>query len=91
MFSFLNKNRIPINPIFRDYYMNLTKKSVRLMSAKHNFVRDFKKQIECSICNDNSSLPNNNNDLIIPILCFLSSSTILYYFIRIHCKYVFFY
>lgn len=89
MFSFLNKNRIPINPIIRDYYMNLTKESIRLLHSKDNYVRDFKKQIECSMSNDNSSLPNN--DLIIPILCFLSSSTILYYFIRIQCKYVFFY
>lgn len=91
MFSFLSKNRIQINQKLRDYCIQSTNESIRKLSEPCNEERNLKRQIDCFMCNDNSSLPNNNNGLIIPILCFLSSSTILYYFIKVQCKYVFFY
>jgi hypothetical protein len=88
MFSFLSKNRIQINEKFRDYCIQSTNESIRKLCEKYNEERKIKGQIDCFMCNDNSSLPNNNNSLIIPVLCFLSS---LYYFIIVKCKYVFFY
>lgn len=81
MFSFLNKNRILVNPIMRDFFMNSTNESIRKMTEKHNSVIILKKPIDCFMSNDNPSLPDNN-DLIIPFLCLLSSSTILYYFYK---------
>ncbi len=90
MFSFLSKNRIQINSKLRDYCFQSTNETIRKLSEKCNEERNLKRQIDCFMCNDNSSLPNNDG-LIIPIFCFLSSSTILYYFIIVKCKYVFFY
>ena len=80
MFSFLRfKNIYPINPKISDYCMKSKNDSIRKITEKYNEVVDLKKYIEPCLSIENPSLPNNK--LIISLLCFLSTSSFLYYFI----------
>lgn len=80
MFSFLFQNRIPINPKMREYCIKSTNEAVRKITEKYNEER--------KITDNNLSLiikhdpPYDNNDLIFPLICLLSSTTLLYYFYK---------
>ncbi len=84
MFSSLCKNRIPINPKLREYCIKSTNESIRKLTEKYNEERKLNKiKINFdNITNDDSPKPPNDNDLIISVICVLSSTTILYYFYK---------
>ena len=94
MFSFLYKNRIPINPKMREYCIKSTNESIRKITEKCDEERKINKNnfnsliviakddVPNSNPNDNDLIFPNDNDLIFPIICLLSSTTILYYFYK---------
>lgn len=85
MFSFLCKNRIPINPKLREYCIKSTNESIRKLTEKYNEERKINKE-KCNnitfITKNDSPEPNDNTDIIISIICLLSSTTLLYYFYK---------
>jgi hypothetical protein len=83
MFSFLCKNRIPFNPKLREYCMKSTNDSIRKMTEKYNEERRIKHKFNNLAVITNDDMPNpNNNDIIISIICFLSSTSLFYYFYK---------
>ena len=83
MFSFLNKNRIPINPKLREYCIKSTNDSIRKMTEKYNEERKFKinqEIISNALITASATNPYSNNNFIIHILCLLSSATFIYFF-----------
>lgn len=83
MFSFLCKNRIPFNPKLREYCMKSTNDSIRKMTEKYNEERMIKHKFNNLAVITNDDMPNpNNNDIIISIICFLSSTSLFYYFYK---------
>jgi hypothetical protein len=81
MFSFLCKNRIPFNPKLREYCTKSTNDSIRKMTEKYNEERKNKQNFNNLAIITKDDMPNPNNDIIISIICFLSS-TIFYYFYK---------
>ena len=86
MFSFLCKNRIPFNPKLREYCMKSTNDSIRKMTEKYNEERNSIKHNFYDLAvikKDDMPNPNPNpNDIIISIICFLSSTSLFYYFYK---------
>jgi hypothetical protein len=86
MFSFLYKNRMPINPKMREYCIKSTNDSIRKITEKYNEERKINKNNFNSlivITKDDSPNPNpNDNEFVLSIICLLSSTTILYYFYK---------
>ena len=83
MFSFLYKNRIPINTKMMDYCTKSTNESIRKITEKYNEERKaIKINLDSLKVIKNNDLPNDNNDLIFPLICLLSSTTLLYYFYK---------
>ena len=87
MFSFLCKNRIPFDPKMREYCIKSTNDSIRKMTEKYNEERkSLKHQIKNLAVITNGDAPNPNpnpnSDIIISIICFLSSTTFFYYFYK---------
>lgn len=75
MFSFLCKNIIPFNPKMREYCIKSTDDSIINMNKKKfdNLV---------VITKDDSPNPNPNDNIILSIICLLSSTTLFYYFYK---------
>jgi hypothetical protein len=84
MFSFLYKNRIPINPKMREYCIKSTNDSIRKITEKYNEERKSNKiKFDDFIVITKDEPPNpNDNVFVLSIICLLSSTTILYYFYK---------
>ena len=86
MFSFLCKNKIPMNPKMREYCMKSTNDSIRKMTEKYNEERKMNKNKFDNlvvITKDDSHNPNPiDNNIILSIICLLSSTTLFYYFYK---------
>ena len=86
MFSFLCKNKIPMNPKLREYCMKSTNDSIRKMTEKYNEERKMNKNKFDNlvvITKDDSPNPNPiDNNIILSIICLLSSTTLFYYFYK---------
>ena len=85
MFSFLCKNKIPMNPKMREYCMKSTNDSIRKMTEKYNEERKMNKNKFDNlvvITKDDSPNPNTNDNIILSIICLLSSTTLFYYFYK---------
>jgi hypothetical protein len=84
MFSFLYKNRIPINPKMREYCIKSTNDSIRKITEKYNEERKINKNNFNSLPIITKDEPPNPNDnvFVLSIICLLSSTTILYYFYK---------
>ena len=85
MFSFLCKNSIPMNPKLREYCMKSTNDSIRKMTEKYNEERKMNKNKFDNlvvITKDDSPNPNPNDNIILSIICLLSSTTLFYYFYK---------
>jgi len=84
MFSFLCKNRIPMDTKMREYCMKSTNDSIRKMTEKYNEERKLNKNKFNSLTiikKDDLPDPIDNN-LILSLICFLSSTTLFYYFYK---------
>jgi len=84
MFSFLCKNRIPMDTKMREYCMKSTNDSIRKMTEKYNEERKLNKNKFNSLTiikKDDLPYPIDNN-LILSLICFLSSTTLFYYFYK---------
>ena len=84
MFSFLCKNRIPMNLKMREYCITSTNDSIRKMTQKCNEERKINKNKFDNlvvITKDDSPNPNDN-DLILSLICLISSTTLFYYFYK---------
>lgn len=88
MFSFMYKKPLfPNNQKMREYCMKSTNDSIRKMTEKYNEERkSLKHQIKNLAVITNGDAPNPNpnpnSDIIISIICFLSSTTFFYYFYK---------
>ena len=85
MFSFLCKNKIPMNPKMREYCMKSTNDSIRKMTEKYNEERKMNKNKFDNlvvITKADSPNPNPNDNIILSIICLLSSTTLFYYFYK---------
>ena len=85
MFSFLCKNKIPMNPKLREYCMKSTNDSIRKMTEKYNEERKMNKNKFDNlvvITKADSPNPNPNDNIILSIICLLSSTTLFYYFYK---------
>ena len=87
MFSFLCKNRIPFDPKMREYCIKSTNDSIRKMTEKYNEERktlkhQFKNLAVITNGDAPNPNPNPNSDIIISVICFLSSTTLFYYFYK---------
>ena len=85
MFSFLYKNRIPINTKMMDYCTKSTNESIRKITEKYNEERKMNKHKFDNlvvITKDDSPNPNPNDNIILSIICLLSSTTLFYYFYK---------
>ena len=85
MFSFLCKNKIPMNPKMREYCIKASNDSIRKMTEKYNEERKFNKfkfDNLVVITNDDLPNPNPNDNIILSIICLLSSTTLFYYFYK---------
>ena len=86
MFSFLYKNRIPINTKMMDYCTKSTNESIRKITEKYNEERKMNKNKFDNlvvITKDDSPNPNPiDNNIILSIICLLSSTTLFYYFYK---------
>jgi len=85
MFSFLCKNRIPMNPKMREYCIKASNDSIRKITEKYNEERKINKNKFNSltlVTKDDSPNPNSNDDIILSIICLLSSTTLFYYFYK---------
>jgi len=72
-----------------DYCLKSTNESIKKMTEKCDKERKYKSINLNLTTNDSSPEPNNNNNNIIPIICFLSISSFLFYFYNRKSKYVF--
>ena len=85
MFSFMYKKPLfPNNQKMREYCMKSTNDSIRKMTEKYNEERKINKNNFNSltiITKDDSPNPNPN-DLILSLICLLSSTTFFYYFYK---------
>jgi hypothetical protein len=78
------KPLFPNNQKMREYCMKSTNDSIRKITEKYNEERKTNKnKIDnlVIITKDDSPNPNDNN-LILSIICFLSSTTLFYYFYK---------
>ena len=86
MFSFLCKNKIPMNPKMREYCIKASNDSIRKMTEKYNEERKMNKNKFDNlvvITKDDSPNPNPiDNNIILSIICLLSSTTLFYYFYK---------
>ena len=85
MFSFLCKNKIQMNPKMREYCIKASNDSIRKMTEKYNEERKMNKNKFDNlivITNDDSPNPNPNDNIILSIICLLSSTTLFYYFYK---------
>ena len=85
MFSFLCKNKIPMNPKLREYCMKSTNDSIRKITEKYNEERKTNKHKFDNlivITKDDLPNPNPNDNIILSIICLLSSTTLFYYFYK---------
>ena len=85
MFSFLCKNSIPMNPKMREYCIKSTNDSIRKMTEKYNEERKMNKNKFDNlvvITKADSPNPNPNDNIILSIICLLSSTTLFYYFYK---------
>ena len=85
MFSFLCKNKIPINPKLREYCIKASNDSIRKMTEKYNEERKMNKNKFDNlvvITKADSPNPNPNDNIILSIICLLSSTTLFYYFYK---------
>jgi hypothetical protein len=82
MFSFLCKNRIPMDPKMREYCIKSTNDSIRKMTEKYNEERKSNKIKFDNLVITANDDPPNDNFIIISIICFLSSTTLFYYFYK---------
>ena len=85
MFSFMYKKPLfPNNQKMREYCIKSTNDSIRKITEKYN---EERKSIKHNfndlavITKDDSPNPNPNG-IIISIICFLSSTSLLYYFYK---------
>jgi hypothetical protein len=63
--------------------MKSTNDSIRKMTEKYNEERMIKHKFNNLAVITNDDMPNpNNNDIIISIICFLSSTSLFYYFYK---------
>ena len=63
--------------------MKSTNDSIRKMTEKYNEERKtLKHQFKNLAVITNGDAPNPNNDIIISVICFLSSTTLFYYFYK---------
>lgn len=83
MFSFMYKKPLfPNNEKMREYCMKSTNDSIRKITEKYNEERKNKQNLNNLAVITNDDIPNPNNDIIISIICFLSSTTLFYYFYK---------
>jgi len=85
MFSFLYKKPLfPNNQKMREYCMKSTNDSIRKMTEKYNEERKtIKNKLENLDVITKNDVPNSNpNDIILSIICILSSTTLFYYFYK---------
>ena len=85
MFSFLCKNRIPMNPKMREYCIKASNDSIRKITEKYNEERKMNKNKFDNlvvITKADSPNPNPNDNIILSIICLLSSTTLFYYFYK---------
>jgi hypothetical protein len=78
------KPLFPNNQKMREYCIKSTNDSIRKITEKYNEERKTNKnKIDnlVIITKDDSPNPNDNN-LILSIICFLSSTTLFYYFYK---------
>lgn len=84
MFSFMYKKPLfPNNQKMREYCMKSTNDSIRKMTEKYNEERKINKNNFNSlriITKDDS--PNPNDNIILSLICLLSSTTFFYYFYK---------
>ena len=77
------KRLFPNNEKMREYCIKSTNDSIRKMTEKYN---EDRKTIKYKLNNlaviTNDDAPNPNNDIIISVICFLSSTTLFYYFYK---------
>jgi hypothetical protein len=85
MFSFLCKNKIPMNPKMREYCIKASNDSIRKITEKYNEERKinkYKLDNLTVITKDDSPNSNPDHDIILSIICLLSSTTLFYYFYK---------
>jgi hypothetical protein len=85
MFSFLCKNKIPMNPKLREYCIKSTNDSIRKMTEKYNEERKMNKNKFDNLIVATKDEPPNlnpNDNIILSIICLLSSTTLFYYFYK---------
>ena len=81
MFSIMKR---PIKPLYlynkkiQDYYINSTYESIKKYSTKTDEERKIQKIVQLNLVTT-PSLPNSTNPFI-PVLVFLSISSLVYYF-----------
>ena len=74
-----------MNPKMREYCIKSTNDSIRKMTEKYNEERKMNKNKFDNlivITNDDSPNPNPNDNIILSIICLLSSTTLFYYFYK---------
>lgn len=68
-----------MNPVLSEYCLQSTKEYLRKLVKKNKEERIFKPEI---IFNSDIDIPNNNNN-IVPFVCFLSITSLLIYYYNI--------
>jgi hypothetical protein len=81
MLTSLTRRHKIFNKKLHDYCLNSTNESIKKLSEKYNREKKYK-DIELNlVTNDlNPNNSNNPNNPIIPLFCFLSISSLIYYF-----------
>jgi len=85
MFSFMYKKPLfPNNQKMREYCIKSTNDSIRKMTEKYNEERKSIKHnvYDLSVITKDDNPNPNPNDIIISIICFLSSTSLFYYFYK---------
>lgn len=95
MFSFMFKNKIPINSKLQEYCIKNTNDSIKKITEKYNKHEKYIKSDIDSIVIKKREPPNPNpkpnpnpnpNDIIFYAICLFYSTTVLYYFIKFQSK-----
>ncbi len=79
------KNKIPMNPKLREYCIKSTNDSIRKMTEKYNEERKMNKNKFDNLIVATKDEPPNlnpNDNIILSIICLLSSTTLFYYFYK---------
>lgn len=83
MFSFLCKNKIPMNPKMREYCIKASNDSIRKITEKYNEERKMNKnKFDNLVVITKDDSPNPNDNIILSIICLISSTTLFYYFYK---------